>query len=292
MLRVSQDSNTKVRTVARVLVATHDGSADPTTRGPGAFVAHLPASGWPGGPTREIRPMNIDDAALAESLRRLSHPREDNGSVTSALEGVVAACVDLFGVGGAGVLIADEQDMLVYVAASDGPGRILEQTEAEAGEGPCTEAFVQGRVVTPATSPPSPSAGPPWRARWPTSPCGRCSARPVRWAACRSARSTSTEHAHDWDDSEAAALGRYAEVIATTLAAALQAHTAGELARQLQYALDYRVLIERAVGYLMAKESIDAVAAFNALRTAARSRRTKIGVVSEHVLETGRSRPE
>ena len=73
----------------------------------------------------------------------------------------------------------------------------------------------------------------------------------------------------------------------TTLGAALQAHTAGELARQLQYALDYRVLIERAVGYLMAKDSLDAVGAFNALRTAARSRRTKIGVVSEHVLETG-----
>ena len=92
---------------------------------------------------------------------------------------------------------------------------------------------------------------------------------------------------HDWDDSEAAALGRYAEIIATMLGAALHAHTAGELAKQLQYALDYRVLIERAVGFLMAKHSLDAVGAFNALRTAARSRRTKIGVVSEHVLDTG-----
>ena len=92
--------------------------------------------------------MNIDDAALADSLRRLSQPREDDGSITSALQVVVAACVDLFGVDGAGVLIADEQDILVYAAASDGPGRLLEQTEAEAGEGPCTEAFVQGRVVT------------------------------------------------------------------------------------------------------------------------------------------------
>ena len=29
MLRISQDSNTKVRTVARVLVSIHDGTADP-----------------------------------------------------------------------------------------------------------------------------------------------------------------------------------------------------------------------------------------------------------------------
>ena len=52
--------------------------------------------------------MNIDDAALAESLRRLTHSREDNGSVVSALEAVLQACVDLFDVGGAGLLVADD----------------------------------------------------------------------------------------------------------------------------------------------------------------------------------------
>ena len=51
MLRISQDSNTKVRTVARVLVTTHDGTASAEDRETLArFVAQLPASGWPGGP--------------------------------------------------------------------------------------------------------------------------------------------------------------------------------------------------------------------------------------------------
>lgn len=51
MLRVSQDSNTKVRTVARVLVATHDGTADAEDHEVlERFVHHLPASGWSGGP--------------------------------------------------------------------------------------------------------------------------------------------------------------------------------------------------------------------------------------------------
>ncbi|WP_416955353.1 ANTAR domain-containing protein [Nocardioides sp. T5] len=54
MLRVSQDSNTKVRIVARVLVATHDGTADADDHEALArFVGHLPASGWPGGPTAQ-----------------------------------------------------------------------------------------------------------------------------------------------------------------------------------------------------------------------------------------------
>jgi hypothetical protein len=53
MLRVSQDSNTKVRTVARVLVSTHDGTADADDRELlSRFVAHLPASGWSGAPPR------------------------------------------------------------------------------------------------------------------------------------------------------------------------------------------------------------------------------------------------
>jgi hypothetical protein len=48
LLRISQDSNTKVRTVARVLVATHDGSSDDADQALlDAFVAHLPASRWP-----------------------------------------------------------------------------------------------------------------------------------------------------------------------------------------------------------------------------------------------------
>lgn len=51
LLRISQDSNTKVRTVARVLVATHDGSADCDDQALlEAFVDHLPASRWPPGP--------------------------------------------------------------------------------------------------------------------------------------------------------------------------------------------------------------------------------------------------
>ena len=48
MLRVSQDSNTKVRTVARVLVATHDGSSGPDDLALLAtFADQLPTSGWP-----------------------------------------------------------------------------------------------------------------------------------------------------------------------------------------------------------------------------------------------------
>lgn len=232
--------------------------------------------------------MSIDEAALALSLRSLSLSREDNGSVVSAIENVLAACVDLFGVSGAGVLIADEQDMLRYVAATDEPGRILEKTEAAAAEGPCTEAYVTAAVVTSRDVTAEVDRWPVLAQRMEDQPVRAVLGTPVRLGGVPvGTLDVYMAEPHDWDASEIAALDRYAELIATTLAAAVQAHTAGELARQLQYALDYRVVIERAVGYLMAKESVDAVAAFSALRTAARTRRTKIGVIAEHVLDRG-----
>lgn len=232
--------------------------------------------------------MNIDDAALAESLRRLATSGQGHDSVVAALEQVLDACVELFDVGGAGILVADEQDVLRYIAASDGPGRLLEQTEAEAGQGPCTEAFVSGGVVTTRDVTVEDERWPVLARAMAEQPVRAVLGTPVRIGGVPvGTLDVYRESAHDWDESEVAALARYAEVIATTMTAAVQAHTAGELARQLQYALDYRVVIERAVGFLMATHDIDPVAAFNTLRTSARSRRTKIGEIAEHVLTNG-----
>jgi GAF domain-containing protein len=232
--------------------------------------------------------MSIDAAALAVSLRRLATSEQGHDSVVGALEQVLDACVALFGVDGAGILIADEQDLLRYVAASDGPGRVLEKNEADAGEGPCTSAFVTGSVVASSDVTAETDRWPVLSRAMADQPVRAVLGMPVRIGGVPvGTLDVYREQAHDWDDSEVAALAQYAEVIAATLTAAVQAHTAGELARQLQYALDYRVVIERAVGYLMAKDSVDPVAAFNALRSAARSQRTKIGDVAEHVLAHG-----
>jgi AmiR/NasT family two-component response regulator len=48
------------------------------------------------------------------------------------------------------------------------------------------------------------------------------------------------------------------------------------------------VIIERGVGYLMARDQIDSIAAFNKLRRAARDTQTKIGDVAQRLVLTGR----
>jgi len=88
---------------------------------------------------------HIDPESLASSLRRLrAAGRQD---VSTAGDEAVPACAAIFHVTGAGLVIADETNILRYVAASDGPGRILEKAQNETGTGPCVEAFVANRVV-------------------------------------------------------------------------------------------------------------------------------------------------
>lgn len=232
--------------------------------------------------------MAIDPDALAASLRRLAALGEPGTSVIEALRHVTEACVDLFGVAGAGIMLADEQNVPRYVAASDGPGRTLEVAESATGQGPCTEAFVNNFVVA--------STDVTAEERWPDlatalRPHGvrAVLGLPVRLGAVTvGTLDVYYDRPHVWQDDECLALGRYRDVIESTLAAAVAAHNAGELASQLQYALDYRVIIERGVGYLMARDQVDSITAFTRLRRAARDTQSKIGDVAERLVSTGR----
>src|SRR5215211_6441890 len=79
----------------------------------------------------------------------------------------------------------------------------------------------------------------------------------------------------DWDDSEVAALQAYAGVVTTQVK--------GRLANQLEAALEHRWLIEQAKGMLMGRERLDAQAAFERLRRAARSSGRRVADVARDV---------
>ena len=232
--------------------------------------------------------MPVDPEALTSSLRRLADRHDREADLTRSLNDVTEACVELFQVTGSGIMLADDQNISRYVAASDGPGRVLETVESETGQGPCTEAFVTTRAVAVEDL--------RTQRQWPdlAAAVAAYDVRAVLGVPVRLGGVTVgtldvyRDHPHSWEDEEQRALLRYSDLVATTLATALSAHKAQELAGQLQYALDYRVIIERGVGYLMARDGVDAVTAFNRLRQAARSSRMKIGAVATSLLDAGR----
>jgi GAF domain-containing protein len=228
---------------------------------------------------------NINSQRLASSLRRLGKPADEDIGV--AVSEAVQAAVALFQVRGSGVMIADEENTLRYVTASNGTSQVMEEAQTETGEGPCVAAFVTNQPVT--------TEDIRVDGRWPAiretfSRHGVVAVLgvPVRLGAVPvGSLDVFLDEPHAWDESEQAALERYSNVIEATLGAALAAHRAGELADQLQYALDYRIVIERAVGYLMAQRGVDPVRAFDLLRRNARNQRRKVAEVAQYLLDTG-----
>lgn len=230
---------------------------------------------------------NIDPGALAKSLRHLDINGHDVGT---ALTATIHACIELFGVAGSGLMLADETNDLHYVTASDETARRLETVQTEIGEGPCVDAFFTSTLV--ATKDLTADT------RWPNVRrllmaygIRAVLGVPVRLGGVPvGSLDVYQDHPHEWDDSERIALIRYSDVIETTLTVAAAAHRAGELADQLQFALDYRVAIERATGFLMAERGLTADDAFGLLRRTARNQRRKVTDVA-HELLTGRKLP-
>ena len=228
----------------------------------------------------------MDPRALTESLRRLGERRGD--SLRQSLQEVVQACVQVFGVTGSGLMVADDQSVLRYEVATDGPSHELEQVQLDIGEGPCVEAFVQDRLVVTEDLTHDP--------RWPrvaerVKPLGvrGMLGVPVHLGGLAvGSLDVYLDRPHRWELTEQRALTRYAEVVAALTETALAAQQAGELAAQLNYALDHRVPIERGIGYLMARDGVDHAAAFNRLRRASRNSRRRVGEVADELLRTGR----
>ncbi len=228
----------------------------------------------------------IDAQALAASLRRLQD--RETAVLQPSLQRVVDACVQLFGVDGSGVMLADEDGALRFFMTTGGAARALEDAQRDTGQGPCIDTFVDDEP-TSCESIRADRRYPALAERLSGHPVDAVLSVPLRLS--RTVVGTLNVHmarARTWSEAESAALCRYAEIAEAVLSAAVSADRAGELAAQLHYALDYRAPIERGVGYLMARDGLDQSAAFHRLRTAARSSRRRIGHVAEELLRSGR----
>lgn len=226
--------------------------------------------------------MHIDEKALRSTLQRLRRDAFDAG-VESIMKRAVDSTQALFGCTGAGTMFVTEDGALSYVAATDEMGRHLEEAQAKAGQGPCYDAYVYatevicGDLHTDSRWPDLPREMLP-RVRGVVGVPIALSGSPV------GTLNVYRDRPNDWDDSDVSALHAFSELVAEAIGTALAAQEHSVLADQLRYALDYRVVIERGVGYLMGSHGLDAATAFNILRKRARDSRRRIDDVAQEIL--------
>jgi GAF domain-containing protein len=234
--------------------------------------------------------MPIDPAALTRNIGALAR-LDAEGDLGRAMQQITSAAKALLGVDGAGLMLADERGVLRWATASDQQIQIIEEGEERLGEGPCINAFVEhapmvmrdaakephwGRITDVVT-------GQEMRAG--LSVPVQLEGGPIGTLDLYSAAP------RDWDQTEISAAQVYAALAATLLSQAVGAQVKGRLAEQLQTAFDHRSRIERAKGMLMVQEEIDDAAAFERLRSAARSSRRPLIEVVDEVLSGQRLSP-
>ena len=231
--------------------------------------------------------MHVDKHVLNEALEGLGDLDGASVEIDGALHRIVLATRAVFGVTGAGLMLVDSASVLRYVAASDEPGRLLEKAQEEVGTGPCVEALVLDRIVHTIDLAEDD--------RWPeiadmVVPAGvrAVLGLPVHLGGgAVGSLNVYADQPRDWDESEYSAIAAFAHLIESLLSAAVLRQQGDAVVGQLQYALDHRVVVERAVGLLMGREEVDAIAAFNRLRNVARRRRVKVAEVAEEVPRDG-----
>jgi GAF domain-containing protein len=228
--------------------------------------------------------MVIEERDLRRILSQLRDIEAHETDIGAGLQAIVDSAGSFFDVSGAGLMVIGSDDGLQAAVASDEPGRALEEVQERLGEGPCVDAVIYDRTIS------TEDLGADARYERLAAELVPLGVRGVLGMPIHiggtavGTLNIYTSTPKHWDQGESDALRAFANVAASTLAAAVAAHRGNELVQQLEYALVNRVDIERATGIVMARRGIDAVSAFNVLREQARSTRRKVIDVAQEVL--------
>lgn len=226
--------------------------------------------------------MPINPTDLAKSIGALGTLDPERG-LARTLQQVTDGAKQLFRADAAGLMLVDAEGQLRWASASDQTAQTLEDGQERLAQGPCAVAFSQRLPAAIRDI----KLEPDWQefARVLVGE-GICAALSVPVELDGGVIGTLDVYSaqpRDWDPSEVAALQAYAGLVASLLSAAVTAEVKGRLADQLQAALEHRWLIEQAKGVVMGREHVDAQAAFERLRGAARSSTRRLADVAKDV---------
>jgi GAF domain-containing protein len=222
---------------------------------------------------------------LVEAAVALADTVGDEFDLSEVLYGLTATCVELLDVDTAGLLLADEQDKLHTVASSHEGTRLLELFQLQTDEGPCVDCY---RLEAPVSCTDLSHAG----GRWPTftpragsEGVSSVHAVPLRVRdrtigglnlfRCRPGRVP---------DGDLALAQSFATIATIGILQTRAKRSSDLLNEQLQNALNSRVIIEQAKGYLAERHHEGLTEAFARLRNHARSHNQRLTTVAREVV--------
>ncbi len=234
--------------------------------------------------------MTVSAAGLRQALDQLADLRSSPVTVEEALERVVATADALFGVDGTALMLVDRDQALRNLAASEGRAALLEDLQAEHGEGPCLDAFEDKQPVAADDL----ATDDRWPAFAPEAAGGgllAVLASPIPYSDhAVGVVGVFAGHPHPWTEAEREAIVAFTELVALLILNAMEASERGKLAGELQVALQSRVVIEQAKGVLVGRHGLTTRQAFERLRRGARDQRRPLSEVARAVVSAAEHR--
>lgn len=216
--------------------------------------------------------------ALADSL-------VDEFDVVEVLQRLVEDCTVLFDAVAAGILLLSPTQHLEVLVSTSERSEFVGLMQLKAGQGPCVEAVDTGEVVTVADLDEVMDRWPAFAADARRSGFSAIHSIPMR---LRDATLGSLNLFRDrpgvLNAGDAVAAQALADVATISILQHRLVEESNLAQAQLQRALDSRVVIEQAKGYLAQRKGIDMDEAFARIRSHARSTRTQLGIVAAELV--------
>lgn len=223
---------------------------------------------------------------LARVFVELADTLIDEFDIIEFLNMLVERCVELLDVAAAGVVLSDQRGGLRMAAASSEQARLVELFAAQADDGPCLDCVRTGLPVQSANLVDEDARWPRFAAAAREAGFRATHAVPMRLRRTVVGALNLLNTESNGVDETSVNLGQALADVATI--GMLQHRTIDDsaiLTRQLQAALNSRVVIEQAKGVLSAHAGVDMQAAFVVLRGYSRSSNRRLSDVARDVAE-------
>ena len=228
----------------------------------------------------------VEHHNLVKVLAEFAHTLTGGYEITDVLYRLADSVVDVLGATGAGVSLADA-GRLRAVTAINTLSAAIEAAEQEYQQGPCVDAYRDGRSVIASNLA-------EWATSWPDYTTvarrhGVVSVLAVPVAARDSTMGTLNVYSvesRSWSD-DATVAQTFADMAASYLLHASELDRAQRTAEQLQRALDSSRVIEQAKGVLANEYNIPVETAFDILRRHARGHNANLASTAEAIVHLG-----
>lgn len=225
-----------------------------------------------------------DQSALNRAFADYARTIARHYEVGDVLYRLTDQVVEILGVDGAGVSLADREEALQFVSATDQQVAKVEERQALVGEGPCHDAYIKGERVT--------SDDLTTDERWPSyTPVAidqglrAVAGIPMKVEEERiGALNLYSRVRLPWLDADLDVAQLLADMATGYIVNARNLTQTQKLASQLQHALESRVIIEQAKGIVAERHGIGTAEAFQLIRQHARRNNAKLHEVASAVI--------